>query len=882
MNSVRQIHNQLTSIDLAIDYKEIVYQFAKELGWNPSYYMQASKNESFSNGYLSIESGLENTAVLAFLTKPFNDLDYEEKKALYSVSYNNLVSWLISIDRYRVTYSFILNSTEKGVVEEIRIDGHSYEMLRSEAFEMVLEKRPSTNIKALDDSLISNISRWRRLISAELNNQIETVSLSSLFNAVIFIRALEDNLKRYNEFPISRKVLLECIETKLNQEKIENISECFAEAAEQLGQKNIPEDYINPSLLSELNSIHPYMFKSIFESFYQNIDGFHYDFSIISKHALSRVYERYVAELHIEDPLELTLFGSIPTEINKKTVGSYYTPEYIARFFAKYVLKEIPLSKFRTLKILEPAVGSGIFMRTLLELLGEKFNPHLNTEEIKNSFSNILAIDVDVNACQATKLSLALLYLLLYSDFPKLNVVHAESIQYLYGEDDYLSSFDLIISNPPYIRYEFLSDELKAFLKDTPSFSDFSKGKSDLYLAFLKLSVDLLSPGGTALFIIPHSFLINEGAKKLRKYITDNCNIKLLADLSAIPVFGNTGTYSILLVFEKKRNFKDFSTTTILKCKNYVGQALEDIINDKETDNSFYSIYKVSSKVFTSENWLILPNKEYEIEQKILRHPAISNYLEISSGVISGCDTVFLRRKEDIPKGEEDIYRPYLGDKEKKTYSVPIENNRYIFYHYLENGDPIDEEILSSKFPKTWEYLNIHKKQLEERKSQPSKWWMLRSIVNPSNMFIPKIITPELTIIPKFSIDSNGKYVVSHGCYIRLKESFEGDINLLYYFLGMLNSTPCYWFIANHSNKYGGGYNKIQPKSLKITPIPNPYTLDPNKLINFIKLVQQRELSRGIQAIELDQRINILACEFYLLTEEEKSIILGEDVNFDN
>ncbi|MDR1161746.1 MAG: N-6 DNA methylase [Tannerellaceae bacterium] len=868
MNSVRLIHNQLTSIDSAIDHKKIVYQFAKELGWNPGYYMQPSKNESFSNGYLSIESGLENTAVLAFLTKPFNDLDYEEKKALYSVSYNNLVSWLISIDKYRVTYSFILNSTEKGIVEEIRIDGHSYEMLRSEAFEMVVGKRPSTNIKALDDSLISNISRWRRLLSAELNNRIETVSLSSLFNAIIFIRALEDNQKRYNGFSVSRNVLLECIEAKLGREQIGDISKCFAEAAEQLGQKNIPEDYINPFLLSSLNSINPYMFKSIFESFYQNIDGFQYDFSIISKHALSRIYERYVAALHVENPFKLT--------------GSYYTPEYIARFFAKYVLKEIPLSKFNTLKILEPAVGSGIFMRTLLELLGEKCNPHLNAEEIKNAFSNILAIDVDVNACQATELSLALLYLLLYSDFPKLNVVHKESIQYLYGKRDYLNSFDLIISNPPYIRYEFLSNELKAFLKDTSFFSDFSKGKSDLYLAFLKLSVDLLSPGGTALFIIPHSFLINEGAKKLRKYITDNCTIKLLADLSAIPVFGNTGVYSILLIFEKKQHPKDFSTTTILKCKNYVGQALEDIINDEETDNSFYSIYKVSTNAFTAENWLILPNKEYEIEQKIRKHQTISDYLEVSSGIISGCDAVFLRRKEDIPKGEEGIYKPYLGDKEKKTYAVPVESNRYIFYHYLDNGDPIDETALSTNYPNTWEYLNNHKKQLEGRNSQPSKWWMLRSIVNPSTMFIPKIITPELTIIPKFSIDSIGKYVVSHGCYIRLKESFGGDVNLLYYFLGMLNSTPCYWFIANHANKYRGGYNKIQPKSLKITPIPNPRTLDTNKLINFIKLVKQRELSEGIQAIELDQRINILACEFYLLTEEEKSIILGEDVNFDN
>jgi methylase of polypeptide subunit release factors len=871
MDIINKIHSELTSQSTSLNYKDIIYQFAKELGWNPSYYMMPSANEDFSNGYLSIENGLENTAVLAFLKTPFNDLSYGERKALYSVSYNNLVPWLISIDKNRITYSFILNNTEKGVVEETRIDGHSYEMLRSEAFETIIGKRPTPNIKALDDSLIDNISRWRRLISAELGNNIETVSLSAFFNAIIFVRALEDNNKRFNKNPVNNNnILLE----HLPNDNIQTYL-IFSNAAKALGQQSVPDNFINSNLLNKLDGLDYYTFKSIFDSFYQSIDGYNYDFSIISKHALSRVYEKYVAELHIESPQALTLFGNIPVEINKKSIGTFYTPEYIARFFAKYVLKEIPYSTFNSIKILEPAVGSGIFMRTLLELLAEKNSPFFDNEQIKSTFTNILALDVDANACQATNLSLALLYLLLYSDFPKLNILNKESVQFLSQNSEYKSSFNLIISNPPYIRYEYLSNELKDFLKNNLEFSELSKGKMDLYLTFLKISADLLSPGGIALFIIPHSFLINEGAKRIRKYIYDNCNIKLLADLSAIPVFGNTGTYSILLIFEKKRD-KEKGITIILKCKNSVGQALEDVLNSKEVDNSNYSIYTVSNESFVTDNWLILPNKEYDIEQKINRYKVISQYLDIHSGVITGSDNIFIRNKEDVLEKEKNIYKPYLGDRGKKSYNIPEESEKYIFYHFSENGDTITEEELEAVYPNTWEYLNNNKKQLEERKSQPAKWWMLRSIIHPKNIFIPKIITPELTIIPKFSLDYEGTYVVSHGCYLKLKDTFNKDVDLLFYFLGMLNSTPCYWYVANHSNKYGGGYNKIQPKTLKSTPIPNPYELDRNKLISFIKCVKQRILSSGIQAIGLDKKIDLYACDFYQLTNEEQNIILGD------
>ena len=56
-----------------------------------------------------------------------------------------------------------------------------------------------------------------------------------------------------------------------------------------------------------------------------------------------------------------------------------------------------------------------------------------NTHQIAHSFEQILGLDIDENACQATRLSLALLHLVLAGRLPEheLNITAANAITYL-------------------------------------------------------------------------------------------------------------------------------------------------------------------------------------------------------------------------------------------------------------------------------------------------------------------------------------------------------------------------------------------------------------------------------------------------------------------
>ena len=134
---------------------------------------------------------------------------------------------------------------------------------------------------------------------------------------------------------------------------------------------------------------------------------YEYDFSVTSKHALSRIYEHYISLLRETDSPQSLLFGGMPTEISNRAVGGIYTPQYIARFFSRFIRDNLTPRQFRTNQDpLDPACGSGIFLRSLLEL---QCDPLLDvvSSDVEEAFSNVLGVDVDPSACHATRLSLA-------------------------------------------------------------------------------------------------------------------------------------------------------------------------------------------------------------------------------------------------------------------------------------------------------------------------------------------------------------------------------------------------------------------------------------------------------------------------------------------
>ena len=78
--------------------------------------------------------------------------------------------------------------------------------------------------------------------------------------------------------------------------------------------------------------------------------------------------------------------------------------------------------------------------------------------------------------------------------------------------------------------------------------------------------------------------------------------------------------------------------------------------------------------------------------------------------------------------------------------------------------EPMEEEEVKERFPKAWEYLQSRKHKLESRAPVGKgdlDWWRPVRPRSPEHMMRPKIISPYLVMVPRFSFDREGRYAIS-------------------------------------------------------------------------------------------------------------------------
>jgi len=778
------------------------------------------------------------------------------------VSYNNLVDWHVAVEHDGVT--FVYNRNDPARIVE-RSSNNDADALRSRAFEEISGRRQNPNLPALDDALIDTISLWRRVLAAELGHAVNNEQLATLFNSIIFARAVEDNLRRYDKLtPSNDRRLL--TEWKGDKTLGSHLSAMLSEMSGGDGSS-----LIQPERLRAFDAVTFDTGRAMLADFYQNrFAPYRYDFSIISKHALSRIYEHYVSMLRPEITQQDSFFPKLPREELDKSFGSIYTPQYIARFFGRFLREQYPPSA-RSLRVIDPACGSGIFLRTLLELECDGASAKKGAA-ISEAFAAATGVDRDPNAVEATKLSLALLHLVLTDAFPtKLDVTAADAIDYLSRSDEFREAFDAVVANPPFVSTVAQSDDVREVIRNY--LGEHAVGRVDLYLAFLKLAIQITKPGGFGLFVLPHTFLIADSAARMRSLLTQTSWIRVVADLSAIRVFGSTGVYVVLLVFEKKSDAAaNPPQATLVKCQDLVGKALQETLRNRIQETPVYSIYQVDQDYFARPRWVLLPPSAAVLSSKLDRLKPLDTYLRVHKGMITGADSVFILPAVDCPPDGSSLFAPFLPDRDMRAYTTPESTEWLVFYPYV-NGKKLTEEELQ-KHPKTWAYLEDHRSVLETRaavRRQKLGWWEPERPRLPADLLRPKIVSPHLVLTPRFGLDLVGKYAISQSplLYPR-EETLEQE--LLKFFAAILNSAVCYWQITANSHRYSRGYLMLEPTTLKDIRVPDPSAVSPAEMRRLLALVERR-ISGSTKETETEREIEVVVTRLYGLTDAEREIV---------
>jgi hypothetical protein len=162
--------------------------------------------------------------------------------------------------------------------------------------------------------------------------------------------------------------------------------------------------------------------------------------------------------------------------------GAFFTPTHVAKFMWDVLSPRLPSNP----KILEPSVGSGVFLE----------HAPLDAE--------ITALELDETSAKVTSLI-----------YPQTNVIVGDALTH--DKRDY---YDLVIGNPPYgvsVEFDDNDEEWHAVNKTKGK----RKGKSEV--AFIELAIKAVKPGGYIAYVLPKGIAFANYAEKLRKLLYDTC-----------------------------------------------------------------------------------------------------------------------------------------------------------------------------------------------------------------------------------------------------------------------------------------------------------------------------------------------------------------------
>lgn len=490
---------------------------------------------------------------------------------------------------------------------------------------------------------------------------------------------------------------------------------------------------------------------------------------------------------------------------------------------------------------------------------------------------SLFGIDIDKNAVAAASLSLALLHLAARGRLPEdVPIVHGDALDYVALKSESGELYDAVIVNPPFVRTELQSSEVRQAIAQRAGIA--AKGKLDTYLAFLTLSIQSLRPGGFGCFVVPQTLLTSDNLKSMRDWILERAWIHVVADLSAIRVF-KAGVYVALVIVQKKHETDATEPpVTAIRCRQNVGLALDEFLEGNYRRTSSYLIFGSRQATLSRPTWSVPMPEEGNLLDKLEAMPRLSKVAVVRQGAITGADKVFVVDMDEVPSGEEMIYRPFLPEKMIGRYTLPKETGKRILYPYI-GGAPVGTSQLKADFPVTWERLNLHRDILSSRRSAPSdpdEWWRPSRPRPPSEMLAPKIVGPKLFLMPRYGIDMRGQWIVSHSPLVRCR-SGEKDEELLFILAAVLNSNVVAWFMDLNARKHRYGYSEAAISLLKRLPIPDLNQVPKAVMRHVVESVWElASPSRDYDHARASMLDDTVLRDLYGLTDEDLKVLRPE------
>lgn len=484
----------------------------------------------------------------------------------------------------------------------------------------------------------------------------------------------------------------------------------------------------------------------------------------------------------------------------QKLRGAYYTPLQLANAMVSLVVSQ------NTNNVLEPSCGDGVFLDSLASL------------NFINDIPDVTAVEIEPDEAEKVRNN--------YKENANVHVLNEDFLgfyQQVYGKQTY----DLILGNPPYIRYQYLTETQRDIQSRILTSHGMKSNKLiNAWVAFLVACVQLLSENGKIAFVIPAEILQVVYAEDLRLFLSNQFSKITLLTFEQL-VFPDIEQEILVFIGEKGKEEKGIRIIEL--------SDLEDFKKLNLNSNGFQKLEHVKEK------WTkyFVSAEEIKVIQSIRddkRFTKFSDLALINVGITTGNNTYFSVDKATNKQYDlSSVTLPLIGR------SSHVHGIYFTDSDWQENIQDNKRAMLIS-FPNTpyetyptkhKEYIKLGEKNGENKGYKCSirdRWYIVPSVWIPDAFFLRRN-----NLYPKFVLNQCKAVSTDTMHRIKFNEGVKAENVLLSYY-----NSISFAFTEICGRSYGGGVLEILPGEVGNIMLP---------VVNDIDEALKKELLERIDTI---------------------------------
>ena len=375
---------------------------------------------------------------------------------------------------------------------------------------------------------------------------------------------------------------------------------------------------------------------------------------------------------------------------------------------------------------------------------------------------------------------------------------------------------DVVIGNPPYIRYDDLPDELAVlYRRSWPTM----RGRGDIYIGFIERSLRTLKPGGRVGFICADRWMRNQYGAALRDLVAQRYAVEHVWTMHDTDAFeSQVSAYPAITVLGNHAQTSAVVADTTAEFGSTSALALAKAVQDEAfVDFSDVGVraHRLARWFGSGELWPTGSPARLALIERLngqfepLHDPETGT--KVSIGVATGADRVYVTKNPDLV--EPDRILPLAMRRDLMSGTFEWQG------HYLVNPWADDGSLVTlDDYPRLASYLSGHPglRQRHVARMAPASWHRTIDKVHASLTARPKLLLQDMKVHIHPVLEPGGCYP-HHNLYYVVSD--EWDLEVLG---GILLSRVAQAFIEAYCVRMRGGTLRFQAQYLRLIRVPHP------------------------------------------------------------